>query len=472
VLFALAVPVPAQPPPIPTISLSLQPAALSGRALHYEFLPEVREEIPGNAVIYYLRGTLMLSDSRGIPADHPMWKWLEMPIKDLPKKEVRQFIDTQKNVFRELDLATRCSQCDWQLDTRMRTEGVYLLLPEIQHMRSLASLLQLKARLEIAERNFDQAIHTLQAGFKLARNTNRSPTLISALVGIAIAGMMAAQVDDLVQQPGAPNLYWALTYLPSPFIELRRAMESERMWLDGTFSGLRELAADHKAGPLSQQQVQNLVDKSTELFQAVDGSHPAARDTWMMRAYLTGVAVKGYPEGKQFLLTRGWTAEQVEAMPMLQVAFLYALAHYDAAFDDMLKWVDFPYYQAHPGLKRWSEQLRQERGQAEAMGSIPLASVFLPAVEKVIAARTRIDRKIGALRCIEALRLYAVGHDSKWPEKLEQITEVPIPKDPVTGKPFEYSLKGEVAVLAAPAPVGEEPHQGNSLHYELTIKHP
>src|SRR5438477_12697113 len=88
-LLAVAAPLPAQPPTVPTLSLHLQPAAPTERALKYEFLPEMREQVPGNAVVYYMRAMVMQHEGRGVPAEHPMWKWLEMPVKDMPKKEAR-----------------------------------------------------------------------------------------------------------------------------------------------------------------------------------------------------------------------------------------------------------------------------------------------------------------------------------------------------------------------------------------------
>ena len=33
----------------------------------------------------------------------------------------------------------------------------------------------------------------------------------------------------MLEQPGCPNLYWALTNLPSPLIPLEKGMEGERM---------------------------------------------------------------------------------------------------------------------------------------------------------------------------------------------------------------------------------------------------
>lgn len=78
-----------------------------------------------------------------------------------------------------------------------------------------------------------------------------------------------------------------------------------------------------------------------------------------------------------------------------------------------------------------------------------------------------LDRKVAALQCIEAMRLYAGAHEGKFPDKLSDITEITVPDDPVTGKPFSYSLTGSKAVLEAEATEGSEGR--DAIHYELNL---
>ena len=79
-----------------------------------------------------------------------------------------------------------------------------------------------------------------------------------------------------------------------------------------------------------------------------------------------------------------------------------------------------------------------------------------------------VDRKIAALQIMEALRLYAGSHDDKLPEKLSDVTDIKIPDDPVTKKPFEYKSTGNEAVLTIE---GTENSDGrDSVHYEIKLK--
>ena len=46
------------------------------------------------------------------------------------------------------------------------------------------------------------------------------PTLIGDLVGIAIASIAIGPLEEMLSQPVCPNLYWALTNLPSPLVSM------------------------------------------------------------------------------------------------------------------------------------------------------------------------------------------------------------------------------------------------------------
>ncbi len=79
-----------------------------------------------------------------------------------------------------------------------------------------------------------------------------------------------------------------------------------------------------------------------------------------------------------------------------------------------------------------------------------------------------LTRKITALQIIEALRLYAGKHDGKFPEKLSDITDYEIPKDPVTGKQFDYESSGSEATLQIEGTEGSNGR--DSVRYELKLR--
>ena len=70
---------------------------------------------------------------------------------------------------------------------------------------------------------------------------------------------------------------------------------------------------------------------------------------------------------------------------------------------------------------------------------IPFASLLLPASTAAKEAETRLQWVMAGLRILEAMRLYAADHGGRWPDRLSDITEVPVPVNPYDGKPFLYS---------------------------------
>ena len=48
----------------------------------------------------------------------------------------------------------------------------------------------------------------------------------------------------MIEQPGCPNLYWALTYLPDPVISIRKGLQGERMMFTNELGGLDEFTRD------------------------------------------------------------------------------------------------------------------------------------------------------------------------------------------------------------------------------------
>ena len=88
--------------------------------------------------------------------------------------------------------------------------------------------------------------------------------------------------------------------------------------------------------------------------------------------------------------------------------------------------------------------------------------------EKVHLLMNRLDRNVAALKCIEAMRLYTVAHDGKFPNQLNDVTQVPVPDDPVTHKALVYTRTGAKAVLEMPALKGTT--NRDTIRYELSLK--
>lgn len=474
VLLAAAVPALAQAPSQrePT-KLTLSPAAAPSPALKYVLLPELKDQTPGNAALEYYRAfsPVWWGHIRQPKTWETINKALQTPLKDLPRKERKPGPAGAGNLswlerdpmLRQVDRASRREYVDWGMAERLRREGFGLLLPDIQGLRQIGTLLAVRARLEIAEGRYDKAVYTLQTGLALSRHVGDAVTLIQDLVGMAIARIMLAQLEELIQQPDAPNFYWALTELPRPFVDLRKALQGEKLGLYVANPELRSVETTRLTEEQQQTLLQGLGGREEMLL--IVGKKPN-RPNWSNRLMGTLLVLRAYPEAKQALIAQGRKPEKVEALPTLQVVLIHSLQQYRRLQDDLFKCRGLPYWKARLHFEQADERIRQGRRRLEGMPFI----YVIPAFQKVLASSGGTDRRIAALRCIEAVRLYAAAHDGKLPATLDTIKEVPVPIDPMTGKAFTYRVTGERATLIAPPPPREMAHVGNSLYYELTLR--
>src|SRR5262249_46603951 len=112
-LAAFPLPVWAEQPAAPAemvIRLTVQPMAAPKPALRYLLLPELKEMTPGNPIPNYLK-CLLDKDS-------------------FPNRET-----IGRDALRLADRAARMDKPDWQILLKVKTDGIGLLLPDLQKTR-------------------------------------------------------------------------------------------------------------------------------------------------------------------------------------------------------------------------------------------------------------------------------------------------------------------------------------------------
>lgn len=457
---------PARGEPGDPVALTLHPAAAPQPSLKYRLMPDPREHTPGNAATLYYRAEAFFVENLNLLQEvkKDYWStWLETPLMDLPRDEMRDKLGQCQYLFRELEQATRCNQCDWQLERRK--EGLSLLLPDVQGFRMFATLLAVKARYEIAAGNWQACLATLQTGYTLAHHLGHGPSQIHVLVGMAIANVMTRQLQDLVQQPGVPNLYWALAALPHPVGDMQLAIQDQGVMLETMFPEVKLL----EKGPASLEQIQAVMLRIRHTLDDLNVRRPDGLETAARAAIIT----QAHAEAKKALLDDGFAPEQVDPMPVLQVVTVYAFREYRKAWDEAAKWAHVADGFRQPGYRAAANQFRQAVKRLDQYffrGLLRALSDGEVGMENTHNAIARAERRLAALRCVEALRLHAAAHEGKLPARLADVTEVPVPADPVTGRPFEYQAADGKATLSAPGWPGEKTPPQERLTYELTIR--
>ena len=424
---ALVPATPAAPQITPTetlIRLNITPAAEPKPALRYTLLPELKELSSGNPIPNYLKA-IIEQEATG---------------------EAENFAPT---VLRQADRAARLDKPDWQLLPRMRTDGIGLLLPDLQKMRGLASGLQTRYRDEIAGRRFDDALVTTRTLFALSRHTGDHPTLIGGLVGIAIAFVAIGPFEEMLEQNGCPNLYWALTSLPTPFISVNSGMEGERMLIRGELRDLDESA------PMSS-------DRLGKLYTHIDAIRRFEPDSLKKttREYVAEKAkdAKHVAAARERIVEYGLVADRVALFPPEQVVLLDERRDYEVRRDDDMKLMPLPTWE-------YFARVKKDRPKPTPL----LFDLFLPGIQKVRQAQGRLEQRMALLRCVEAIRMHAAENGGKLPSKLDDIA-LALPVDPFTGKSFRYALEGEAAHLRGTPPPGEEKTPSLNIHYEITVR--
>ncbi len=471
----------AQDEPPVEVPIVLRPASAPVPALKYRILPERSTLVPGNAAIFYHRAVEMILEARGrrssttskekgqqaVAEEPAVLDWISGPIASIPLDRAKQWLDQHRTALREVELGARRRDCDWEFDSR--PEGIELPIAEIQNMRSLSRLVALRVRVAIIEKKPDEAVYWLQTGFAVGRHISQGPILVQSLVGISSSFLMSRTLEDLIQSPGMPSLYWALANRPRPFIDLAPALEGERFLLEHEVPQLREL----DGLPWSVDKARAFADElQTKLFRLVGmgspespGAEVPTMKDWSIKLGVAALVVQAYPEAKRALIAQGRPTALIEAMPTVQVATLYAFQSYQEYRDDVFKWSSLPYQQAYRGMERaW----KAHNAELQRRPLLKLFAALLSSIQGANLAAVRIDRQLDAIQCIEAIRIHAATH-AGLPGRLEEITEAPVPIDPMTGQPFGYRVEGDRAVLTAPYPPGVPHVPPYAIHYELKL---
>lgn len=462
---------PAKDQPAPTIEvrkLTVAPAASPQPSLKYELLPRLRDRTPGNAAMDYHRAYILRpgwprDPKEGQKLDETIIKWEESPIDKLPVVEVKKYLVGYSQSFRALDAASKCDRCDWEMNNKLTVGNIDLLLPEVQTFREVARFQKLRVRVELAENDTDAAVRNIQTGFRLGKDVGEGPTMIQSLVGIAITTIFIGEVEQLIQRPNSPNMYWALTTLPKPLIDPRPSLEGESRLFDNLFPNAKVL----EKGPVSADRANAILEEMLTAFATMGKPDD-------FKVGIGGVGMAGFvalhaPAARKQLVSLGWKEAVVEKMPPAQVVALRAITAYRTFTDDQTKCFSLPYPEARAELakvKERADKLTKDSGDA----IITVFAMTLPAVEKVFEAHARTNRRIAALRVVEAVRLHAAANEGKLPKTLTDVKVVPVPEDPYTLKPFEYAAQDDTFTLSGPIPAGEKPTTSNNFRYEVTLK--
>ncbi len=404
----------------------LSPRSEPDPALMYQLWVSPNLRQPGNAVAPTLRAQVLWLEKKSAHAKddslNKAWKWLELPIDDLPQKEVREFIDQHSHVLHELHAAEKMERIDYDMRIQdLRGPDVFAtLLPELQVCRDLARLLSLEARLALKEKRFDDAIASLRSGVRLSEISAQmgSATLIGQLVSIAIASTMLQVIEEAMQIPEAPNFYWALASIPDSFGDMRMALEGEALAVRHVFHHMMDLPQEPASEAVWQAHLQATMRDFLTLHNSVEELRTAKDD---YAALFSGALLGAYGDTAiEEIKKREPGREPSRAEAILKMTRLEILR----AQSDFFKWVLLPANQRKVYLDQAEKSLFELKSKYESP-AVAIVGLVFPAVNSASAAGSRFLMHRNFLISVEALRAHAAVHEGKLPESLEELSPLP-----------------------------------------------
>jgi hypothetical protein len=363
-------------------------------------------------------------------------QWNEMPIDELPVEEVRALLENYRAALQELERSELLMQTDYplQLEEMSTAELIQTLLPELQEMRNLARLIGLRARLAVREERWDDMVHDCRVGFRLAEVAGHSTDfLIGRLVGFAIASTMMDVIETAIQQPGCPNLYWALVSLPAErLFETGDSLEFESVLISRVFHGVGQLP-DQPIGPLAaREKFRTIVDQmnKTLLGRSGDGNPPQPADL-LGGAY---VVMMADPSRDLLAATPQW-GERAYELSAPEAVLRATILKFSRARDRWVAWSMLP-------PETWEEYeaesqaaVEVEIGQTDLL--VALIGMLTPAVNAARTAGRRSEQMSNWLMTIEAIRMHA-ARTGELPASLHRLRPVPAWPDTIANEPFGY----------------------------------
>jgi hypothetical protein len=205
------------------VAMVLQPAPVDSQSKKITLLPLASNLKDGDAVALYKKAVESLP-GQWSPSESQQWRGL-LSSNELPLDKVQAVVQQGQQSLQLAAQGATSKTCNW-------TAGQSDLGDSFAAVRQLGIMLCLRARLEISQRRYEDAIATIRTSLAMARHVGDSPTLIQSLVGGAMAEVALARVADLAQAPNAPNLLAALQALPQPLVDPEKAIASEGLALD------------------------------------------------------------------------------------------------------------------------------------------------------------------------------------------------------------------------------------------------
>jgi len=441
------------------VRLVVEPAGAPQPAYRYQVFPDARELTTGNAAQLYLKCFMeqrpFYFSPVGIAERN---QYLRIPLSELAAKKRNGYGGRS---LEEADRAARMSSIDWQSMAPIH-EGVFEGPPaELGSLQTLALALRVRLRVELANQHIEAALRTAGTLFALAQHLGEYPASLGSEVGIWMGHLTLDALEEMVQQPGCPNLYWALSELPSPLVRLKRGVQGDRARLALIMRPIREDSL------MTDAELEACVGKLSGMIGFLREQNGEA--PWSLRAQLSArmSAPSELAETRQRLIDSGSQPDLVQKLPPLQVILIDEKHRFEIEQDERITLINLP-------LSKLTEASIPDKGRKADQDAISKASrgafdALLPDFARLRRNQGLLEQELIFLRHVEALRLHAAKHAGQLPASLGEIT-VPLPNDPFTDRPLTYSPQGKAVQLSGGGPDTKNENPAPNLQFKISLR--
>ncbi|MDR1478190.1 MAG: hypothetical protein LBJ00_04545 [Planctomycetaceae bacterium] len=462
------------------LKITVTPADLPYPLLKYRFNTYVTEMKSGNAAPLYLEAAAKLENIRNMTLkdkvyNSPDYAKAKFPeLFNIPKEEKSEYNAIDKLLFKAFpikraskvldeitaeqeetlfhnlqsvyDLIERASkkrECDWSY--LIRHEGLMTLLPHIDSASTLRDYLDYKAKWEIRNGKYGDAVKTIRLGIRFAEHIENSDflCLVTLLYANAIKTRMLENIMLLSAQPHAPNLYPALTQINKNKNTYKKGLQMEQyaMLITANMQKCQDLI--ERADEISKEDCKMLLETIATTLMVGMNSYNSGKDVRDRRdTTLTFVCSLCYPHGKARLLKRGLTEAEIDKLSVYQIVTPFIAEEIKAAYDKAIVLSVLPVDSKHTAIEIDTDNIHTGSPVDIYLG------LLMPAITMANNAFLRTEQLIDLLQITEAIRYYAAVNNGNLPESLDQIEQLHVNKiGVVNNKPFAYRVEGNKVII-------------------------
>jgi len=443
----------------PVVRLLVEPAGAPRPVYRFQVFPDARELTTGNAAQLYLKCFMEQRSFYFSPAGiAERDQYLRIPLSELAAKKRNGYGGRS---LEEADRAARMSSIDWQSMAPIH-EGVFEGPPaELGSLQTLALALRVRLRVELANQHIEAALRTAGTLFALAQHLGEYPASLGSEVGIWVGHLALDALEEMVQQPGCPNLYWALSEIPSPLVRLKRGVQGDRARLALSMRPIREV------GLMTDAELEACVGKLSGMIgflREQKGEAPLSLRTQLSTRMS---APSELAETRQRLIDSGSQPDLVQKLPPLQVILIDEKHRFEIEQDERITLINSPLSKPTESSTRGKGQKAdQDASSRESRGTF---DALLPDIARLRQNQGLLEQELIFLRHVEALRLHAAKHAGQLPASLSEIT-VPLPNDPFTDRPLAYSTQGKAVQLRGGDPSVKNDEPARKLRFSVEFR--